>query len=175
MACTVRVTVSPGPNGGGDALPPAWVAAGRFPSEIVVREDGGWRVGAVVAVSAAGGEPVFVGRRQEHLYARVRARLAVHGTGGMSVRIDPRHAMDLEYGDGTVRAVAAIGGIRHVLGERPASGDLDLELRLLPAEGSGSPPLAARTASWPAWLTTPSSSSSASWTGATSRPRSPAA
>ena len=35
-------------------------------------------------------EPVFVGRRQEHLYARVRARLDVAGTGGLSVRIDPR-------------------------------------------------------------------------------------
>jgi hypothetical protein len=105
------------------------VAAGRFPSEIVVRERAGWRV------TATGGAPVFVGRRQEHLYGRARAGLTVDGTGGMSVRIDSRHAMDLEYEKGIVRAVAAVGGIRHGLGERPACGELEVELRLLPAEG----------------------------------------
>src|SRR5438094_838590 len=63
---------------GGDDLPPAWVAAGRWPSEVVTRMDGGWRV------LTDGSEPVFFGRRQEHLFTRVRARLEVIGTGGLS-------------------------------------------------------------------------------------------
>ena len=113
----------------GATLPPSWVAASRFPAEVVVREDDGWRV------TAKGAEPVVVGRRQEHLHARVRARLAVEGTGGLTVRIDPRHALDLEVSDGTARAVWAVGDVRHVLGERPAGADDVLELRLLPSDG----------------------------------------
>jgi hypothetical protein len=111
----------------GPALPPSWVAASRFPSEVAGRTEAGWRV------RAPEGELVFLGRRQEHLYARVRAHLAVDGVGGLSVRIDARHAVDLECSDGRVRAVWAIGDIRHVLGEADLS-DGELELRLLPDE-----------------------------------------
>jgi beta-xylosidase len=116
---------------GGETLPAAWVAASRFPAEVAVREDAGWRV------TAKGPEPAFLGRRQEHLHARVRARLDVEGTGGLSVRIDPRHALDVEVSGGTVRAVWAIGDVRHVLGERPVKGEPLLELRMEPAPGSG--------------------------------------
>jgi xylan 1,4-beta-xylosidase len=113
----------------GGALPPSWVAASRFPSEFTGAEDGGLRV-------TADGE-VFVGRRQEHLHARVRARLDVHGAGGIAVRIDPSHAVELEISGGRVRAVWAVGEVRHVLGERPIEGDTALELRLQPAPGGG--------------------------------------
>jgi xylan 1,4-beta-xylosidase len=116
----------------GETLPASWVAASRFPGEVVVREDAGWRVTA-----KGGTEPVFLGRRQEHLFARVRARLQVEGTGGLSVRIDPRHALDLEVSAGTARAVWAVGDVRHVLGERPLTGEEVLELRLEPAPGTG--------------------------------------
>ena len=51
------------------------------------------------------------------------------------VRIDPRHALDLECTDGSVRAVWAVGDIRHVLGERPADDEAELEIRMLPGEG----------------------------------------
>ncbi|MGY1812362.1 family 43 glycosylhydrolase [Blastococcus sp. SYSU D00820] len=113
----------------GDALPPSWVAASAFPEQLLAREDGGWRV-------AAADRPVFAGRRQEHLYATVRARLAVSGIGGLSLRIDPRHALELECADGVVRAVWAVGDVRHVLGQCPAPGDdVELELRALPTEG----------------------------------------
>jgi xylan 1,4-beta-xylosidase len=88
-------------------------------------------------VRADGGEPVFLGRRQEHLHARVRAHLVVDGVGGMSVRIDPQHAVDLECADGVVRAVWAVGDVRHVLGERPVDGEVLLELRMEPAPGGG--------------------------------------
>jgi xylan 1,4-beta-xylosidase len=112
------------------ALPTSWVGESRFPSEFVTTEDGALRV-------TGAGDPVFVGRRQEHLYARVRARLDVVGTGGLSVRIDPRHAVDLECSGGRVRAVWAIGDIRHVLGDRAVDGDTVLELRMEPAPGGG--------------------------------------
>ena len=77
---------------------------------------------------------MFVGRRQEHLYARVRARLDVDGVGGLHVRIDPTHAVDLEVSDGRVRAVWAVGAIRHVLGDADLPADGELEIRLLPDE-----------------------------------------
>jgi hypothetical protein len=115
----------------GDTLPFSWLAASRFPSEVAVCEDDGWRV------AAKGAEPVFLGRRQEHLFARVRARLEVDGVGGLSVRIDPRHAVDLEVSGGTVRAVWAVGDVRHVLGERPLGEDDVLDFRLEQAPGSG--------------------------------------
>ena len=114
----------------GGALPPSWVGAARFPSEFVSPADHGLRV-------TADGEPVFVGRRQEHLHARARAQLAVDGVGGLSVRIDARHAVDLVYADGVVRAEWAVGDVRHVLGERAVEGDPVLELRMEPAPGGG--------------------------------------
>jgi hypothetical protein len=112
------------------ALPRSWVGASRFPSEFVTASEDGLRV-------VADGQPVFVGRRQEHLFARVRAHLAVDGVGGLSVRIDPRHAVDVECADGAVRAVWAVGEVRHVLDERPVEGEAVLELRLEPAPGGG--------------------------------------
>ena len=115
----------------GSRLPSSWVGASRFPSEVLTSEDRAVRV-------ASAGEPVFVGRRQEHLYARVRARLAVEGTGGIGVRIDPTHAVELEVSGGRVRAVWAVGAIRHVLGEGDLPTDGALEIRLLPDE-AGSP------------------------------------
>jgi xylan 1,4-beta-xylosidase len=109
----------------GPQLPPSWVAASRFPSEIATWDDGAWRVEA----------PAFLGRRQEHRYVRVRARLQVEGTGGLSIRIDPRHAVDLECSGTTVQAVWAIGDARHVLGQLDLPRDGELELRVLPSEG----------------------------------------
>jgi xylan 1,4-beta-xylosidase len=109
----------------GPELPPSWVAASRFPSEIAAWKSGAWHVSG----------PAFLGRRQEHLHARVRARLAVEGVGGLSIRIDPRHALDLECAGSTVRAVWAIGDARHVVGEQDLPLDGELEIRTLPAEG----------------------------------------
>ena len=116
---------------GPGALPPSWVAGSRFPAEVAVREDAGWRV------TAKGSEPVFLGRRQEHFYAVVRARLDVEGTGGLSVRIDPWHGLDLEVSGDVVRAVWAVGAVRHVLDERSLGDGNVLELRMEPAPGTG--------------------------------------
>ncbi|GAB3309234.1 glycoside hydrolase family 43 protein [Geodermatophilus aquaeductus] len=113
----------------GTALPPSWVAASAFPGEVVSRTEGGW------LVRPAGDRPAFVGRRQEHLYARVRARMVAEGTGGLSVRVDPRHALDLEVADGVVRAVWAVGDVRTVLGERALHGEAGLGFRMAPTQG----------------------------------------
>jgi hypothetical protein len=110
-------------------LPPTWVAASRFPSEVVTRQDDAW------CVSAHGPQPVFVGRRQEHLFARARARVDVEGVGGLSIRVDPRHALDLEVASGSVRAVWAVGDVRHELGRTELTGPAELELRMVPNEG----------------------------------------
>jgi len=114
----------------GGTVPASWVGMSRFPSEFVSSEDGALRV-------TCDGEPVFVGRRQEHLHARVRARLDVAGTGGLEVRIDPEHAVELEVAGGSLRAVWAVGAVRHVLGERAVEGETVLELRMEPAPGGG--------------------------------------
>ncbi len=115
----------------GGMLPTSWVGASRFPSEFVRSEDGGLRV-------TCDGEPVFLGRRQEHLHARARARVAVEGVGGIAVRIDPSHAVELEVSGDRVRAVWAVGAVRHVLGDAALPADAELEIRLLPDE-AGSP------------------------------------
>lgn len=115
----------------GPTMPASWMSPARFPGQVASWEDNGWRV------RAAGDEPVFLGRRQEHLYARVRARLAVRGVGGIAVRIDPAHALELEVAGDRVRAVWAVGGIRHVAGERMVGAEPLLELRMEPAPGSG--------------------------------------
>ena len=81
----------------------------------------------------------FVGRRQEHLYARMTAVVrAADAVGGLSVRIDGRHHLDLEVHGNRVQAVAQIGEIRSVLGELTidAGADVTLQLRLEPAPGS---------------------------------------
>jgi hypothetical protein len=109
----------------GPVPPPSWVAASRFPSDVLIWTPDGYRLR---------GPDVFAGRRQQHLYARVTARLDVRGVGGLSVRVDARHAIDLELADGRIRAVWAVGDVRHVLGSRPA-GDVAWEIRMLPAEG----------------------------------------
>ncbi|NYV77978.1 glycoside hydrolase family 43 protein [Streptomyces sp. UH6] len=116
----------------GPALPLSWVGAERFPAEVLrPMQGGGWRL-----TSAAGADPVFVGRRQQHLTVRARAALDVSGgTGGLELRVDARHAVTLEAGHGAVRAVATIGEVRAVLGEREAGPDVTLELRTGPPSG----------------------------------------
>ena len=120
----------------GDELPVTWVAPRRFPAEVLTRTDGGWRLTAVDD-DPASDDLAFAGRRQEHLYCRVRAVVdARSGVGGLSVRMDARHHLDLQVDGDVVSAVAQVGPLRSVLGSvqvRP--GDVVLELRAVPDEG----------------------------------------
>jgi hypothetical protein len=121
---------------GGAVLPVSWVSPRRFPDELLTREDGGWRLTAVDA-DPASDDLAFAGRRQEHLYCRARAVVeAGDGVGGLSLRMDGRHHLDLEVDGDQVRAVAQIGALRSVLGTAAVPrGDVVLEIRAVPDEG----------------------------------------
>jgi xylan 1,4-beta-xylosidase len=119
-----------------DELPVSWVSPRRFPSDVLKRVDGGWQLTAVDA-DPASDDVAFAGRRQEHLYARVRAVVdAVGGVGGLSVRMDARHHLDLAVDGDVVSAVAQVGGLRSLLGSTTVpAGDVVLEIRAVPDEG----------------------------------------
>ncbi|WP_116453611.1 glycoside hydrolase family 43 protein [Blastococcus litoris] len=122
---------------GGPGLPDTWVSPRRFPGEVLTRSEGGWRLTAVDG-DPASEELAFAGRRQEHLVASARAVVdASGGVGGLSVRMDARHHLDLEVAGDRVRAIAQVGPLRQVLGETavPAAGDVVLEIRAVPDEG----------------------------------------
>jgi hypothetical protein len=122
----------------GPSLPPSWLASGRFPNEVFRSTDGGWQLTAT-AEDPAADDLSFVGRRQEHLHARVSATVRpTEAVGGLSVRIDGRHHLDLEVSGEQVRVVAQVGEIRSVLGERAITPgtDVTLHLRLEPARSS---------------------------------------
>jgi hypothetical protein len=120
----------------GPELPDSWMSPRRFPDELLTRTDGGWRL------TARDGDPAsddlaFAGRRQEHLVATVRAVVhAGDGVGGLSLRMDARHHLDLEVDGDQVRAVAQVGALRSVLGTAAVPrGDVVLEIRTVPDEG----------------------------------------
>ena len=122
---------------GGTELPDSWVSPRRFPGDVLTRGDGGWRLGAVDD-DPASEDLAFAGRRQEHLVARARAVLsAADGIGGLTVRMDARHHLDLEVDGDRVRAIAQVGALRQVLGETavPAGEDVVLEIRAVPDDG----------------------------------------
>ncbi|KGH48735.1 glycoside hydrolase [Modestobacter caceresii] len=121
----------------GAALPVSWVSPRRLPGDVLTRGEGGWRLTAAAA-DPASDDAAFAGRRQEHLYCRARAVVAADGdgVGGLSVRMDPRHRLDLQVAGDVVRAVAQVGPLRQLLGEVAVpAGDVVLEVRAVPSEG----------------------------------------
>jgi hypothetical protein len=107
----------------GPELGPEWVAAEAFPEEVATWTDQGWAVG-----------PGFLGARQEQLFCEVTADLEVSGTGGLVLRIDPRHGLELEVTGTRVSAVWAVDDVRHTLGSRDlAPGD---RLRIVTTPGT---------------------------------------
>lgn len=113
-------------------LPVSWIAPNRFPDEAMQWSGGRWRLLG----------PAFVGRRQQHLAARITATVDVRqGAGGIGIRIDPRHRFDIEADADHVRATAYIGGIAMTLGRAPvpAPGRVRLELRAVPVDETRGP------------------------------------
>jgi xylan 1,4-beta-xylosidase len=80
---------------------------------------------------------VFVGRRQQHTYCRVRTRIdPVEGRGGLAVLLDEGHHYEIEAAAEEVRLIARIGPLRAVVASRPVSaGPL-----ILAAEVTAAPP-----------------------------------
>ena len=121
----------------GDALDSEWIAVRRLPSDVaevtngrlVLRADGS---------TLADEQPVFVGRRQEHLTNEVTVRVdTTAGVGGLAVRYDENYHVGIEAESGVVTARAVIGGLHqewthpfdggvldlHVASRKPESGD----------------------------------------------------
>ncbi|GAA1658230.1 glycoside hydrolase family 43 protein [Actinoplanes couchii] len=116
----------------GDTLPASWVSPGRFPGEILHRDDDGWRLDG----------PGFAGRRQQHLAAEMTATLDVrHGTGGLSIQLSPRHRLDIEADTGQVRAIGHSAGLTATLGQAPISepSRVRLTLRAVPVSPYAGP------------------------------------
>jgi beta-xylosidase len=101
-------------------LQPGWISLHDRPSELVTTEErDGW-----LTLRARGGsldepDPVFLGRRQQHLSFRVRALVdPAEGRGGLAVRLDDRHHYCVEAdGEGRVQVIARIGPLRSVAAE----------------------------------------------------------
>ncbi|QKJ20621.1 glycoside hydrolase family 43 protein [Microbacterium hominis] len=105
-----------------------WVGVRRFPAEVSTIE-GGRLVLTADGSTLADAQPVFVGRRQEHLSNEVSVSLDVSaGVGGLAVRYDEGFRIELEAGAGAVTARAHIGGLLQEW-SAPLAGDA-LELHL---------------------------------------------
>jgi xylan 1,4-beta-xylosidase len=110
-------------------LPLSWVTAGRWPDQALRQTGDAW------LLTPTGQQRTFAGRRQEHLHIRAQARIS--GSGGLELRIDPRHAVIVELRNGHARAVAHIGSLQVLLGGASLTADTHLELRTEQAPGFG--------------------------------------
>lgn len=123
-----------------ESLAPQWISLRDRPAELVTtRERPGWLTLRARGASMDEKDVVFVGRRQQHLTCRSRALLdPAAGVGGLAVRLDERHHYEVEVAGGEVRAVARIGGMRSVLGSRPApDGPVVLRVDMAPSPEQG--------------------------------------
>ena len=126
-----------------DELAPYWVSLRDRPAEYcTTKERAGW-----LTLRARGGsldqrDAVFVGRRQQHLSAKVRTLIdPAAGRGGLAVRLDEEHHYEIEAADGEVTVLARIGTLRTVVATNPVpAGPVVLGIRITPL-----PPDDART------------------------------
>ncbi|MEV0895218.1 glycoside hydrolase family 43 protein [Actinoplanes sp. NPDC049802] len=122
-------------------LHPRWISVRSRPDGCwSTTERPGW-----LTLHARGGsldEPgiTFVGRRQQHPSCRARTLIdSGHGHGGLAVRLDERHHYEIETHNHSVRVIARIGSVRHVVATRPApAGPVRLRVDIVaasPADG----------------------------------------
>ncbi len=117
------------PGHGG--LAPSWITPRRYPADVGdTAARPGWLTLRAAAPSLDEPGVTFVGKRQQALHCRVRARVdASAGTGGLVVRIDEEHHYEVEITGGVATAEARIGPLRAVLGTA-AVGDDPVVVRL---------------------------------------------
>lgn len=113
-------------------LAPCWVSLRRHDATAVRLDE---RPGHLVLHARADSldKPgaLFVGRRQRDpdCSARSLVEVAEGGRGGLAVRLDEAHHYQVETGNGTVRAVARIGPLRHTIAEQTVpSGPVTLRI-----------------------------------------------
>ncbi|GIF12856.1 glycoside hydrolase family 43 protein [Actinoplanes teichomyceticus] len=100
-------------------LDPCWISPRHRPAQrYTTAERAGW-----LTLHAAGPlddlDVTFLGRRQQHLSCRVRARVdAAEGRGGLAVRLDERHHYEIEAAAGHVAVRARIGPLNTVVADR---------------------------------------------------------
>lgn len=113
-------------------LAPCWVSLRRHdPTAVRLDERPGHLVLHARADSLDKPGALFVGRRQRDpdCSARSLVEVAEGGTGGIAVRLDEAHHYQVETGNGTVRAVARIGPLRHTIAEQAVpSGPVTLRI-----------------------------------------------
>jgi xylan 1,4-beta-xylosidase len=112
----------------GDDLAPCWVSVRIRPRDAwSLTDHPSW-----LLLSAPTGSPdTFLGRRQQHLSATVRAKVRVETgqRGGLRLRLDDRHHYDVEVADGGVHARAVIGPVSQTLASQPlTTGDVVLRI-----------------------------------------------
>ncbi len=93
-----------------------WIAVRSLPdAHADLADRPGWLALRGTGATLDDPQPVFVGRRQEHLTNGVTVTVdASAGVGGLAVRYDERFHVDVEVGNGMVTARAVIGGLRQV-------------------------------------------------------------
>ncbi len=119
-----------------DLLDDEWIAVRRLPEEVASR-DGDALVLTADGSTLADAQPVFLGRRQEHLTNEVTVGIDIAGgIGGLAVRYDERFRVELEAGSGAVVARAVVGDIVQTWSHPTAQTTLDLHLASRPPEGA---------------------------------------
>lgn len=91
-------------------LGPDWLGVRRFPADLAdLTTRPGWLRLVADGSTLDDLAPVFVGRRQEREGADFEVTLDVSaGAGGLAMRFDERFHVEIEAGDGTVRARASV-------------------------------------------------------------------
>ena len=105
------------------SLHPRWIAVRRPPSEVSTLDARpGWLTVRGSDTILDDPAPTFVGRRQQHRFCRVRARLDLGSASeaGLSVRMDEGHHYDVALDDGRVVVNARIGPLQAVVAHAPA-------------------------------------------------------
>jgi beta-xylosidase len=104
------------------ALQPSWLGVRLLPSEVSSLDARpGWLTLTGSEATLDDDRPCFVGRRQQHLESRARARVdpGTAAEAGLAVRMDERHHYEVAVVGDRIVAQARIGPLQVALGEAP--------------------------------------------------------
>ncbi|WP_448059738.1 family 43 glycosylhydrolase [Cellulomonas hominis] len=119
-----------------DAFDPAWLAVRRLPAQVATT------VGDAIVLhgdgtAMDGARPAFLGFRQAHVTTRFEAVVdAGAGVGGLSLRYDEQHHLDVLIADGQVRASASVASLGQVWSAPAPDGPVRLWIATRPVPAS---------------------------------------